>query len=449
MLTAAAARADGRLVVPGNRWDLVGRPAPDPVDVSVVIPYFEAQAELDLVLTALAHQTHPVSRLQVVLADDGSAAPPRVPEAAAGLAVTVVRQADRGFRAAAARNLGARHADGSVLVLLDGDTVPEPGYVAALSRLPAVLPDALVGGRRRYADLAGWSPGRLAAWFAGGPAPEVLEEPEWLLREYRASGDLRTVGPRSYQHLIGAVLACSSELFADLGGFDETFVGYGGEDYDFSYRAHTAGAVLAYVPAAVAWHAGPDWTGRNPDPDARRAQKNREIGQLARRIPEPSMRGRGQVYPVPDVVVRADVGGWPLGSAVVAVRSLLAVADAGVWLGDGAGEVAAWFADDPRVRTGAPPAAVTDRARVDVGLAGPVRAGDGFPAALRRLTDDGVGRITVGAAVLTATRAARRARRSGIALGDLFPDLTMEPAAAGLTPLDAEPSLPAVFGGWG
>lgn len=450
MLTAAVARPDGALVVPGNRWDLAGRAAVEPAEVSVVIPYFEGQADLDLVLTGLSRQSHPRSRLQVVVADDGSAASPHIIDT--GLDVVVVRQEDRGFRAAAARNLGVAHADGRVLVLLDGDTVPEPGYVAAMARLPAVLPDAVVGGRRRYADLAGWTPRRLGAWFDGrGPAPETLAEPEWLLREYRASGDLLTVGPRSYQHLIGAVLACSREMFHAVSGFDESFVGYGGEDYDFTYRASTAGAVLAYVAEAVAWHSGPDWSGRTPDPDVQRAQKNREIQQLARRIPEPSLRGTGQVYAVPDVVVVADVGGWPFGSAVIALRSWLVVGDVGIWLAGAATDVAAvadWFTDDPRVHRGAPPARVTDRARVQVALREPVRAGDGLGAALRRLTDEGLGRITAGTTVLTATRALRRAGRAGLPVADLFAEITVPAAAAGLTPVPAEPLLAAEFGGW-
>ena len=382
MLSAASRRSDGRLAVPGNRWDLVDPSRVEAPEVSVVIPYYDGPDDLALILGALTRQTHPRSRLQVVVADDGSSVPPRIPDAAADLGVVVVRQDDRGFRAAAARNLGVAASDGQVLVLLDGDTVPEPGYVAAMARLPAVLPDAVVGGRRRYAELAGWTADRLQSWFTGdGPAPELLPEPEWLLREYRASGDLLRVGPRSYQHLIGAVLGCSREMFDDIGGFDETFVGYGGEDYDFTYRAHTAGAVFGYVPDAVAWHSGPDWSGRTPDPDAQRAQKNREIGELARRIPEPTLRGSGQVYPVPDVVVEADAAGWALGSAVVCVRSLLAGVDSGVWLHGASPELVAWFADDPRVHPGTPTAAVTDRARVRVAVGVPVRADAGLAVA--------------------------------------------------------------------
>ena len=137
------------------------------MSVSVVVPFYEAKEDLDLVLTALALQDFPSSRLQVVVADDGSAQPPSL-DAAGTLDVRYVRQDDRGFRAAAARNLGAAAADGDLLLFLDADTVPTPGYVAAMARLPTLLPDALVVGRRRHAELTGWTPGRLAAWLAAG-----------------------------------------------------------------------------------------------------------------------------------------------------------------------------------------------------------------------------------------------------------------------------------------
>ena len=104
-----------------------------------MVPYFEAQHQLDLVLAGLAAQTHPASRLEVVVADDGSSTPPDL-GAAGPLTAQLVRQPDRGFRAAAARNLGASAASGDVLVFLDGDTVPEPAYLERLARLPGWPP---------------------------------------------------------------------------------------------------------------------------------------------------------------------------------------------------------------------------------------------------------------------------------------------------------------------
>src|ERR1700712_5565227 len=159
----------GRFAVPGNRWDLLP-PGPSAVgapvaQVSVVIPFYDNQHDLDLVLTGLSRQSHPRSRLQVVIADDGSPERPRIPEQAQDLDIAIVHQSDDGFRAGAARNLGVRRAEGSVLLFLDGDTVPTPHSARTRPRLRASLPDTRVSGRRRYADLAAWTPGRLLEWF--------------------------------------------------------------------------------------------------------------------------------------------------------------------------------------------------------------------------------------------------------------------------------------------
>ena len=69
-----------------------------------------------------------------MVADDGSPRSRRLPDQPYPL--RLVRQEDRGFRAAAARNLGAAATTAPVLCFLDGDTVPEPGYLAAVLDAP-------------------------------------------------------------------------------------------------------------------------------------------------------------------------------------------------------------------------------------------------------------------------------------------------------------------------
>jgi len=230
-----------------------------------------------------------------VVADDGSTITPRV---SSGVPVSVVAQPDRGFRAAAARNLGARHATGEVLVFLDADTVPEPGFLAALTRHVAVCPDVLAVGRRRHADLSALPPG-------GDPAAAPrLPEPAWLRAGYAAGRDLLDADGRSFRFVISAVLGCRRRLFDDLDGFDERFVGYGGEDWDLGYRAWNAGAVLMHEPDAVAWHDGPDWAGRAED----RARKDVESTRLAALIPEPQTRGAPLPGALPDVLVDVTPG---------------------------------------------------------------------------------------------------------------------------------------------
>ncbi|MGM7667028.1 glycosyltransferase [Microbacterium sp. A93] len=276
--------------VPGNRWDLLPAPAApeqDAPEVSVVVPYYRDQTGLDLLLAALARQDLPGGRLQVVIADDGSPEPPRLP-AQPPFDLQVVRQPDLGFRASAARALGASIAEGQVLAFLDGDMIPDRNYLRHAVHLAARSPEAVVVGRRRHLD-----PARLAThWQPGDPVPAeaVLDEPAWLGQAYADTGNLLGADSTAYRFIISAVLTVSRAIHDDAGGFDPSFVGYGGEDWEFAHRLWRAGALLAHEPRAEAWHSGPDFAGRG-DAEAARAMKNRESLVLARRISAPTARG--------------------------------------------------------------------------------------------------------------------------------------------------------------
>ena len=444
-----------RYVTPANRWDLLDQvTTAEPPTVSVVIAYFEAQERLDRLLLALSMQTHPSARLQVIVADDGSRDAPRI-DTGGGLQVRVVRQADRGFRAAAARNLGVRAADGDVLCFLDDDMVPEPDYVTALTRWPALLPDALVTGRRRHGVISAMSSTHLEDWLRHrGVGPVELPEPQWLSERYAASGNLLRLAPDAYRFVISAVMACGRSLFDELGGFDESFVRYGGEDWEFAHRAVCAGAVLAHVPDAVAWHDGVSW-GERADPEARRRDKNRETATLARLIPDPSAAGRDWTGR-PDVVVEIGTDDEEDAAVIVGVRSVLAgEVDAGVWLcGSGADRVKrAHFALEPRVGIGPVPPSASSSARVVVSCPRPVRvrvdAWAGLLDGVREGGTHGQFVIDTGDAVVTVTasRALARARRWRDALpgqdlvGELFGRAELTPGGAGVTAIGRHPDL--------
>jgi GT2 family glycosyltransferase len=257
--------------------------------VSVVVAHYGQPAQLARTWAALCQQS--LCPVEVVIADDGSDPPPSPPRG--GPPVRVVTQPDRGFRAAAARNLGVRHTSGEVLVFLDADTVPEPTFLERLTRRVALCPDVLAVGRRRHADLTD-----LPLDAHPGTAPE-LPEPDWLTRAYADSRDLLAADGRSFRYVISAVLACRRSLYDDLGGFDERSVGYGGEDWDLAYRAWNTGAVLVHERAAVAWHDGPEWAGRAENP----AIKEREAARLAALVPEPATRRNAPPGELPDVLV--------------------------------------------------------------------------------------------------------------------------------------------------
>jgi GT2 family glycosyltransferase len=53
----------------------------------------------------------------------------------------------------------------------------------------------------------------------------------------------------------GGAMAVRTDVFRELGGFDEVFNPYGPEDLDFSLRVRDRGYLALYVPSAMAYHA--------------------------------------------------------------------------------------------------------------------------------------------------------------------------------------------------
>lgn len=341
------------------------------MDVDVVVTHYEDPQRLAWVLDALAAQTHPAERLHVVVADDGSRVAPPVPDG-----VRLLSQADEGFRAAAARNLGASAGRAPFVLFLDGDTVPEPGYVAAMVAAWQGADDghgALVVGRRRHGDLSGvCAASRSVPHWVSNPAERVsedlLDEPRWLRDGYERAGDLAHAGPDDWRLVISAVMGMTRCAFEALGGFDASLVGYGGEDWELAYRAWNAGVVLRHAPTAVAWHDGPDAGVRENAADLRRIKAGEQLA-LAPRIPQPLVRGRHGTWQVPRVLVRCSLRGLEATATHALIESWLALADVGVWLDE---RPQGLLAEDPRVRSGRANEDVLARAEFVVDLDAPV-----------------------------------------------------------------------------
>jgi glycosyltransferase involved in cell wall biosynthesis len=223
------------------------------VEVSVIVPARNAAGTLGATLAALAAQN---SRggYEVIVVDDGSTDDTVAVARSGAVPLRVVTAAGSG--PAAARNLGAEVASGTVLAFTDADCVPEPGWLAA--GMEAMAAADLVQGR-------------------------VLPPEDASIGPY----DRYLTVTSEYGLYETANLFIARDLFQRLGGFESILTPRRGielgEDVWLGWRARRAGARTAFSDAALVRHAV---FPRGARGYAAERARLRFFPELARRIPE-------------------------------------------------------------------------------------------------------------------------------------------------------------------
>jgi GT2 family glycosyltransferase len=294
------------------RWNEPFAPPPAALakrwpNVTVVIPHYRQASKLRLTLCALDFQDYPASGLQVVVADDGSPDEAELHQLGSHrFDLKVVRQEHRGFGLARARNLGAATAEGTQLLFLDADMVPERGFVSA-HVLAMTGADYLVSiGDRRHVR-PGLDATELAEHLAeGGTLASIYEDetahgPAWRSDHLRRWNDLKADHAEGYRVASGGNLAIHKDFYETVGGSDSSFQQWGGEDLEFAFRATQWGALFKFNRDAMAWHQGEEvTTGR-----AERRSQEEQLPLLTNKIASPHLRRNlgPRVYEIPHIMV--------------------------------------------------------------------------------------------------------------------------------------------------
>jgi GT2 family glycosyltransferase len=193
--------------------------------ISIVIPNLHSPL-IGQVLAALAVQTARSSIREIIV----------VGQDRYGQIPTSVRSVTtpQPISPAAARNLGARLANGDYLLFLDADCVAAPDLVEQFLK------------RHRQGH----------AVVGGAVAPEAGSY--WRLCDNLLvfAPYLATASSGARPYLVSHALSTARGLFAEVGGFDESFAPTG-EDMDLSLRLRARGYELFFEPAASVAHRPP------------------------------------------------------------------------------------------------------------------------------------------------------------------------------------------------
>lgn len=207
--------------------------------MSVIVPTYNRKNTVINTLRHLQRQDFSVERYEIIIVDDGSddGTLERVREHLARTPSrfnlkylylsrsTARRPGDANFRVGIARNLGAKHATGQILVFVDSDILVPSDFIADISRQHAIadviqyqqvqIPFKKGSQRPRYQEL---EPAAHGIRSEGGHWEQFYARPDWHAL------------PLYWKYISAACLSLKREHFDACGGFARAFNSYGFED---------------------------------------------------------------------------------------------------------------------------------------------------------------------------------------------------------------------------
>jgi N-acetylglucosaminyl-diphospho-decaprenol L-rhamnosyltransferase len=208
--------------------------------LSVLIVAYESRDDLSKSLPALLRELGDGDELIVVDNKPGDGSAELVRELASQARI-VSPGRNTGFAGGA--NAGAEVAEGDLLVLLNPDAVPQPGWGEAI--------------RKPWIEQRGWAAWQALVADGGGKTINSAGNPIHFTGIVWAGGHGRPLSqaphPGEVPAASGACLAIRMEDWRRLGGFPPEFFMYH-EDVDLSVRLRMEGRIVGIEPSAVVAH---------------------------------------------------------------------------------------------------------------------------------------------------------------------------------------------------
>lgn len=221
--------------------------------ISVICTTYNRPDALSAVLTGLSRQTD--SNFEVVIADDGSTPDTRKViskfQSQAQFRLLHAWQEDKGFRAAAARNLAFNRTQGEYILLLDGDCIPSPNWIKnhrCLAERSWSVPGQRILTSQAFCteilvtddfvSTLNWSPSH----FRELSRKKLVNRwgPSFCFGLHRCSF-WRKLSPNNWKKARSCNWGIWRDDFLTVNGFNESLIGWGHEDADLAIRLMNAG----------------------------------------------------------------------------------------------------------------------------------------------------------------------------------------------------------------
>jgi len=215
------------------------------VKTSLIITVFNRSASLRKALLSLNNQS--IKPDELILSDDGSEED--IVSAISGIVrkfnfpVKYVKQANKGFRLAKARNNGVRNAEGNLIIFLDQDLIHTKGLIKTF--------------------ITNWKEKRfitgMPVWLGEEQTLKITEQKiidndflhlidenliDGIVKQFKKDRTyyyLHKLKLTNQPRLRGGICAINREDFEKINGYDEKFIGWGAEDDDLGKRLYKIG----------------------------------------------------------------------------------------------------------------------------------------------------------------------------------------------------------------
>lgn len=133
------------------------------------------------------------------------------------------------------------------ILLLNNDTIVDPGILSAFVGAASTCPAAGIFGAKSY-----YYSQPDTIWALGGKWDESAKEPGFICKGEN-DATAQYVQPFEVDYVIGCAVFCRVDMIHKIGLMEEAFF-LNFEEMDWCYRARAAGFLSYSVPAAKLWH---------------------------------------------------------------------------------------------------------------------------------------------------------------------------------------------------